>query len=99
MSGLAGRRVSLELADRFVAMISELRAMDDMAGGGTVLLLAEQEFGMVATCSTGPPTTSPPAASSTSRWPNSGSLRAGPHVTLNSQSLAQRYDIAALRDA
>lgn len=48
MSGLAGRRVSMELADRFMAMIGELRAMDDVAGGGTVLSLAEQEFALVA---------------------------------------------------
>ncbi|HKR48519.1 MAG TPA: hypothetical protein VJT72_02865, partial [Pseudonocardiaceae bacterium] len=47
VSGLAGRRVSMELADRFIAMIGELRAMDDVAGGGAVLSLAEQQFGMV----------------------------------------------------
>lgn len=41
MSGLAGRRVSVELADRFIDMIGELRALDDVAGGGTVLSLAE----------------------------------------------------------
>jgi hypothetical protein len=41
ISGLAGRRVSMELADRFTTMIGELRAMDDVAGGGTVLPLAE----------------------------------------------------------
>jgi len=34
VSGLSGRRVSAELADRFMAMIPELRAMDDVAGGG-----------------------------------------------------------------
>jgi hypothetical protein len=48
VSGLAGRRVSAELADRFTAMVAELRAMDDMAGGGIVLSLAEQQFGLVA---------------------------------------------------
>ncbi|MGH3900863.1 MAG: helix-turn-helix transcriptional regulator [Pseudonocardiaceae bacterium] len=48
VSGLAGRRVSMELADRFTAMIGELRATDDVAGGGTVLSLATQQFGMVA---------------------------------------------------
>jgi tetratricopeptide (TPR) repeat protein len=48
VSGLSGRRVSAALADRFMAMIPELRAMDDVAGGGTVLVLAQQEFGMIA---------------------------------------------------
>ncbi|MGH3927074.1 MAG: helix-turn-helix transcriptional regulator, partial [Pseudonocardiaceae bacterium] len=46
-SGLAGRRVSTALTDRFLAMIAELRAMDDVAGGGAVLSLAEHEFGLV----------------------------------------------------
>ncbi len=36
LSGLSGRRVSVALADRIMAMIPELRAMDDVAGGGTV---------------------------------------------------------------
>lgn len=48
MSGLAGRRVSMELADRFTTMIPELRTMDDVVGGGTVLLPAQQQFGVVA---------------------------------------------------
>ena len=48
VSGLSGRRVWMALADQFLAMIPELRAMDDVAGGGTVLALAEQEFGLVA---------------------------------------------------
>jgi hypothetical protein len=37
VSGLAGRRVSAGLVDRFPAMIAELRAMEDAAGGGDVL--------------------------------------------------------------
>ncbi|MGH3830441.1 MAG: helix-turn-helix domain-containing protein [Pseudonocardiaceae bacterium] len=48
VSGLSGRRVSAGLADRLRAMIPELRAMDDLAGGGTVLAMAQQEFGVVA---------------------------------------------------
>lgn len=48
ISGLAGCRVSITLADRFAAMIPELRAMDDMSGGGGVLTLAEQQFEAVA---------------------------------------------------
>jgi DNA-binding XRE family transcriptional regulator len=48
VSGLAGRRVSAALADRLPAMIAELRTMDDVAGGGSVLSLAQHEFGWVA---------------------------------------------------
>jgi hypothetical protein len=48
VSGLAGRRVSAKLADRLPPMIAELRAMDDVAGGGMVLSLAQTEFGWVA---------------------------------------------------
>ncbi|MGH3797624.1 MAG: helix-turn-helix domain-containing protein [Pseudonocardiaceae bacterium] len=48
VSGLSGRRVSIGLVDRFTAMIAELRRMDDVAGGGGVLSLAEHQFGWVA---------------------------------------------------
>jgi hypothetical protein len=48
VSGLAGRRVSGELVDRLPAMITELRAMDAVAGGGDVLALAHHHFGWVA---------------------------------------------------
>jgi hypothetical protein len=40
--------MSTTLVDRFTAMIPELRAMDDVAGGGTVLSLAQQQLGVVA---------------------------------------------------
>ncbi|MEO7193849.1 MAG: helix-turn-helix transcriptional regulator [Pseudonocardiaceae bacterium] len=48
VSGLSGRRVSAGLVDRFMAMLPELRKMEDMAGGGNVLALARHEFGWVA---------------------------------------------------
>jgi hypothetical protein len=48
MSGLAGRRVSGELVSRFSAMVAELRRMDDVAGGGSVLAIAQQLFAWVA---------------------------------------------------
>ncbi|MGQ0775702.1 MAG: hypothetical protein ACT4NY_15000, partial [Pseudonocardiales bacterium] len=48
LSGLAGQRISAGLVDRLPAMIAELRAMDDVAGGGDVLALAEHHFGWVA---------------------------------------------------
>jgi hypothetical protein len=48
VSGLAGRRVPAGVVDRLPAMIAELRAMDDVAGGGDVLSLAQYHFGWVA---------------------------------------------------
>jgi transcriptional regulator with XRE-family HTH domain len=48
VSGLSGGRVSVALVDQLSAMITTLRAMDDTAGGGTVLALAQQAFGCVA---------------------------------------------------
>jgi hypothetical protein len=48
VSGLAGRRVSGELVSRFCAMVTELRRMDDVAGGGSVLAMAQQLFAWVA---------------------------------------------------
>lgn len=48
VSGLSGRRVSAGLVNRFPAMIVELRKMEDVAGGGSVLALARQEFSWVA---------------------------------------------------
>jgi hypothetical protein len=47
VSGLAGRRVSGELVGRFKAMVAELRRMDDVAGGGSVLAMAQQTFSWV----------------------------------------------------
>ncbi|MGH3870694.1 MAG: helix-turn-helix transcriptional regulator [Pseudonocardiaceae bacterium] len=44
VSGLSGRRVSAGMAHQFTAMITELRKMEDVAGGGSVLTLAQHEF-------------------------------------------------------
>jgi hypothetical protein len=48
MSGRSGGRVSAALVDQLPAMIVTLRGMDDAAGGGTVLALAQRAFGWVA---------------------------------------------------
>ena len=48
VSALNGRRVPAGLVDQFTAMVAELRKIDDVAGGGTVLSLAQQEFDLVA---------------------------------------------------
>jgi hypothetical protein len=39
--------VSGELVGRFRAMVAELRRMDDVAGGGSVLAMAQQTFAWV----------------------------------------------------
>jgi hypothetical protein len=48
ISGLSGRRIPAGLADRLTAMVTEVRKMDDIAGGGSVLSLAQYEFSWVA---------------------------------------------------
>lgn len=48
ISGLSGRRISVRLVNQLTAMITELRKMDDVAGGGSVLELGRQGFGWVA---------------------------------------------------
>ena len=48
VSGLSGRRISVGMVRQLTAMIAELRKMDDVAGGGGVLSLAQQEFSWVA---------------------------------------------------
>jgi len=82
VSGLAGRRVSGELVSRFSAMVAELRRMDDVAGGGSVLAIAQQLFAWVAGCSTGRRTTSVPVVRYTSCSPSWGSSAAGRPTTV-----------------
>jgi transcriptional regulator with XRE-family HTH domain len=48
VSGLSGGRVSVALVDQLPTMITTLRTMDDAAGGGSMLSLAQQAFGWVA---------------------------------------------------
>jgi len=48
VSGLSGARISGTLVDQMSSMITTLRAMDDTAGGGRVLALAQHAFGWVA---------------------------------------------------
>jgi transcriptional regulator with XRE-family HTH domain len=48
VSGLSGGRISVTLVDHLSPMIATLRAMDDTAGGGRVLALAQHAFGWVA---------------------------------------------------
>jgi hypothetical protein len=47
-SGLAGRRVSGQLVSRFRGMVTELRQLDDVGGGGSVFPMAQQAFAWAA---------------------------------------------------
>ncbi|MGH3812575.1 MAG: hypothetical protein ACRDUV_08980 [Pseudonocardiaceae bacterium] len=47
IAGLAGRRVSGELVSQLSTMVADLRKMDDVAGGGSVLTMAQQAFAWV----------------------------------------------------
>jgi tetratricopeptide (TPR) repeat protein len=80
-------------------MIGELRAMDDVAGGGTVLPLAEQQFGLVADL-----LDQASYDESTGRrfhvvLAELGQLCGWCGYDAGQQGLAQRYYIAALRAA
>ncbi|MGH3931035.1 MAG: hypothetical protein ACRDTF_13785, partial [Pseudonocardiaceae bacterium] len=99
VSGLAGQRVSTALADRFLAMIGELRATDDVAGGGTVLSLAEQEFGMVAGLLDQASYNDPTGRKLHIALAELGQLCGWCGYDAGQPGLAQRYYIAALRAA
>lgn len=48
VSGLSGRRVGTGLAEQLTAMVTEVRKMDDIASGGSVLSLAAHDFSWAA---------------------------------------------------
>jgi transcriptional regulator with XRE-family HTH domain len=97
VSGLAGRRVSMQLADRFLAMLGELRMMDDVAGGGTVLSPAEQQFGMVADLLGQASYDEPTGRKLHIALAELGQFAGWTACDAGQQSVAQRYYIAALR--
>lgn len=99
ISGLAGRRVSPELADRFTAMIGELRAMDDVAGGGTVLALAQQQFGVVAELLDQASYDEPTGRRFHGVLAQLGQLCGWSAYDDGQQGMAQRYYVTALRAA
>jgi DNA-binding XRE family transcriptional regulator len=96
VSGLSGRRVSGELADRLPPMIAELRAMDDVAGGGTVLSLARHEFGWVAGLLDQASYDEPTGRKLHVSLAELGQLTGWAAHDAGQQALAQRYYIAAL---
>jgi len=99
VSGLAGRRVSAGLADRLPAMIAELRTMDDVAGGGSVLSLARQEFGWVAGLLDHASYDESIGRQLLAALAELGQLVSWGAYDSGQPGLAQRYNIAALRAA
>jgi transcriptional regulator with XRE-family HTH domain len=99
VSGLAGRRVSAGLADRLPAMIAELRAMDDVAGGGSVLSLARHEFSWVAGLLDQASYDEPIGRKLLAALAELGQLVSWGAYDSGQPGLAQRYNIAALRAA
>ncbi|MFN2494699.1 MAG: hypothetical protein ABR608_02155, partial [Pseudonocardiaceae bacterium] len=99
VSGLSGRRVSAGLVDRFTAMIAELRRMDDVAGGGTVLSLAQHEFDLVAGLLDQASYNEPTGRKLHVLLANLGQLAGWGAYDAGQPGLAQRYNVAALRAA
>jgi hypothetical protein len=99
ISGLSGRRVSSTLADRFMAMIPELRAMDDVAGGGTVLSLAQQQFGVIAELLDQASYDEPTGRKFLVALAELGQLTGWAGYDTEQRSLTQRYYVAGLRAA
>jgi transcriptional regulator with XRE-family HTH domain len=98
-SGLSGRRVSAELADRLPPMIAELRAMDDVGGGGTVLSLVQHDFGWVAGLLEQASYDEPTGRKLHVALAELGQLAGWGAFDSGHPGLAQRYHIAALRAA
>lgn len=98
-SGLSGRRVCATLADRLPAMISELRAMDDLAGGGTVLTLAQHDFDWVAALLDRATYDEATGRKLHTALAELGQLAGWGAYDAGRPELAQRYNITALRAA
>ncbi|MGH3870696.1 MAG: helix-turn-helix transcriptional regulator [Pseudonocardiaceae bacterium] len=99
VSGLAGRRLSAGVADRLPAMIAELRAMDDVAGGGDVLSLARYHFGWVAGLLDQASYDDVTGRKLHSALAELGQLVGWAYYDTGQHGLAQRYHITALRAA
>lgn len=80
-------------------MIPELRALDDVAGGGTVLSLAEQEFGLIAELLDQASYDEPTGRKLHIALAELGQLVGWAAHDAGKPALAQRYYIAALRAA
>ncbi len=99
LSGLAGRRVSGELVTRLGAMVGELRRTDDVAGGGSVLAMATQQFGWVADLLDHARYDEPTGRALHVLLADLGRMCGWSAYEAGHQALAQRYYIAGLRAA
>ncbi|MCA1705366.1 MAG: hypothetical protein LC808_19765, partial [Actinobacteria bacterium] len=99
VSGLNGHRVSGELVNRFRPMIAELRQMDDVAGGGSVLAMAQQAFAWVAGLLDNASYDERTGQALHVVLAELGQLCAWAACDGGDHGLAQRYNIAALRAA
>jgi hypothetical protein len=82
-----------------MAMIPELKAMDDVAGGGTVLSLAEQQFGIIADLLDQASYDEATGRKFFVALAELGQLAGWAAYDAGTQSLAQRYYMAGLRAA
>jgi transcriptional regulator with XRE-family HTH domain len=99
VSGLVGRRVSGELVGRLAAIVVELRRMDDVAGGGGVLVMAQQTFAWVAGLLDRASYDEPTGRALYVVLAELGQLCGWAALDDGNYGLAQRYNIAALRTA
>jgi hypothetical protein len=99
VSGLAGHRISAGLVGRLPAMIAELKAMEDVAGGGDVLPLAQCHFGWVAGLLDHASYTDATGRKLHSALAELGGLIGWCCYDTGQHGLAQRYCIAGLRAA
>lgn len=99
VSGLNGHRVSTSVVTRLPAMISELRALDDEAGGGDVLAAAEFHVGWVADLLDQASYDEATGRALHRALAEFGQLAGWSCYDTGQHGLAQRYNIAALRAA
>lgn len=99
ISGLSGQRISTRLITQLAAMITELRKMDDVAGGGSVLDLAQQEFSWVAGLLDHATYTDTTGRQLHKALAELGQLCGWTAYDAGAYGLAQRYNIAGLRAA
>lgn len=98
-SGLAGRRISAGVVDRLPSLITELRAMDDTAGGGDVLALTRYHFRWVAELLERASYDESTERKLHIALAEFGQLAGWVGYDTGHQGLAQRYFVAALRAA
>src|SRR5262249_12058533 len=94
-----GDWVTPELADRLPPMITELRRMEDLSGGGVVLGLAQREFSWVAGLLDGASYDEPTARKLHLALAELGQFTGHAAFDAGLHALAQRYWIAGLRAA